>query len=217
MSLLGFQISLRSWVLWYNSICMDIVFGTHVDLVRPFPAAEATRVWGWMQCFRSTTLHDDSVMDPDAYNGHAAALAEAGLAYAIIDKNNLVGSDVPAPLVGIVAFEPGSPGNVYIHIATSRRCAGAYRKAGVSLVDEAVALACSDMFERFDDLRRISAIIVDTNHLVQGLARRTGFVLEGRLADWFTQNGVPHDALHYGLTRYRPLEENADVVHEESD
>jgi RimJ/RimL family protein N-acetyltransferase len=196
---------------------MNIVFGENVDLVCPFPAAEATRVWGWMQCYRSTVLHDDSVMEPEAYNAHAAALAEAGLAYGIIDKHNRVGSEVDAPLVGIVAFEPGSPGNVYIHVATSRRCGRSYKLYGVSLVDEAVSLACQDMFERFGDLRRISAVVLASNSLVSGLAKRTGFESEGRLRHWFSKNGELQDALHYG--KVRPLGaalEVNDVVHEES-
>lgn len=180
---------------------MNIVFGENVDLICPFPVAEASRVWGWMQCFRSATLHDDSVGEAEDYNTHAARLAEAGLAYAIIDKHNRVGSEVEAPLVGIVAFEPGSPGNVYIHIATSRRCGRSYKLYGVSLVDEAVALATRDMFERFSDLRRISAVVIDTNSLVQGLAKRTGFEPEGRLRAWFSKDGVLHDALHFGMTR----------------
>lgn len=194
---------------------MNIVFGTNVDLVYPFPVAETSRVWGWMQCYRSMVLHDDSLLEPEAYNAHAAALAEAGLAYAIVDKNNMVGMpEVAAPLVGIVAFEPGAAGNVYIHIATSRRCGRSYKLYGVSLVDEAVELACADMFERFPGVRRVSAIVLDTNTLVAGLAKRVGFALEGRLRAWFSKDGQPHDALHFGKVRPSAAEVD-DVICEE--
>lgn len=181
---------------------MDIIFGSNVDLITPFPESEFHRVWPWLQCFQSIVFHDNSIKDGSEYEEYLRLMNSQGLTYGIIDKNNVTGSqNVETPIIGIVVFEPASPTNFYGHIATSRKAGKGYKLYGVSLVDEAVHLSTDYAFQTFPNLQRISAIILESNRPVRSLMSRTGFTQDGEFPRWFTQKGKPVTAVHYGLLR----------------
>jgi RimJ/RimL family protein N-acetyltransferase len=177
---------------------MDIIFGTHIDLITPFPESEISRIWPWLQCFKSLVFHDYSAQQAE-YEEYFRAVNTQGLTYGIIDKMNITGSTkVEAPIVGMVLFEPSTPTNFYGHIAMSRKAGKSFKLYGVSMADEAVNLSTQYAFDTYPNLTRISSVILESNTPVRNLMKRTNFTQDGYLEDWFTQNGEPKNAIHYG-------------------
>lgn len=180
---------------------MDILFGTNVDLITPFPEAEISRIWPWMQCFQSLVFHDHSA-NREEYEDYFRSVSRQGLSYGIIDKNNITKSNkVDTPIIGVCFLEPGTPTNFYGHIAASRKAGRSYKLYGVSMMDEAVEMVSAYAFQTYPSLQRLSTLVLESNRPVRSLMGRTGFQQDGQFENWFTQSGEPRTACHYGKLR----------------
>lgn len=181
---------------------MRVAIGKNVDLITPFPVNELPRIYNWIHCFKSIAEHDLSPKDPEEFLRYARLFNEHALMYGIIDKNNLTKSkDCEAPIVGMINFEANSPFNAYAHIAASRRAGRSYKYYGVSMIDEAAALALDDIFELDKGLLRVSVAVLERNAPVLSLVKRIGFKREGTFDHWITQEGQPQSIVHLGMTR----------------
>ena len=69
------------------------------------------------------------------------------------------------------------------------------------MADEAMALAIWDLFERFPELTRLSAAMLESNWPAQALALRMRFRREHTFPDMVVQKEIPRGRVHYGLTR----------------
>lgn len=174
---------------------MDIIVGTNVDLIAPYPLREIKRAYGWMHCYRSIIESDESPKTLEEFEAYMAQFLGVCTSFGIIDKNHITNVKHEAPLVGILILEPGGLHNGYWHVATSRRA------WGTGLVDEAAKLGFQWAFENFPALTRLSANIYDRNFPAQNLAKRLGFKREGVLEDMFVLDAQPRNMVHYGLTR----------------
>jgi len=174
---------------------MDIIVGTNVDLISPYPHREIKRVYGWIHCYRSIVESDESPKTLEDFEIYMNKYLEVCASFGIIDKNHLTNVKHEAPLVGILIFEPGGLHNGYWHVATSRRA------WGTGLVDEAAKLAFQWAFDTYQPLTRLSACIYDKNYPAQNLAKRLGFKREGLIEDMFVLDGQPRNMAHFGLTR----------------
>ena len=177
---------------------MKVIEGEKVDLISPFPVEHVHRVYDWMHQYKSIVETDLTPKTLEEYcEAMRVQLTEGGMvSYGVIDKHNVVGYTHPAPLVGIVGFEPHTAWNCYIHLAMNRR-AWKYHMA-----DEAVTLALRDVFEN-TELLRVSAFVLENNRPVRYMAQRMNFVREGLYEDWCTQEGKPVNVMHFGLTKTR--------------
>jgi RimJ/RimL family protein N-acetyltransferase len=130
--------------------------------------------------------------------------------YGVIDKNNTLNIRHEAPLIGMIAFEPHTVWNGYLHIASSRKAWGS------GLFDQGLVLAIDDIFSSIPSLTRISALVLENNYPTRSLAKRMGFLREGRFEDMVTQHGEPRSLLHFGMTRRRwtdgVLQEDSEAV-----
>lgn len=192
---------------------MQIIECPNVDLIEPYPLSEAKRVFGWMHSYSSITETDESPKTIEEYTQFLTEALPAFRSYGVIDKFNALHMDHPVPLIGIIAFQPdGTPWNGYLHVASTRRAWGGGREANdrrerTGLFDEACQYAFANLFETQPELLRLSAIILERNWAARNLAKRMGFVCEGKFEDMVRQRGEPRSLVHYGLTRRR-WEEN---------
>lgn len=175
---------------------ISVIPGTAVDLISPFPVAHARRVFSWLHCYRNMASTDASPKTPEAYEEFFQATLPRVASFGVIDKLNLSGSKHEVPLVGFIAFEPSTPWNAYIHLASSRKAWKGH------MMDEATLMAIDHLF-KFSTVLRVSAFVVETNRPVRYMAQRLGFTQEAFLPDWIVQDGQPANMLHYGLTRAR--------------
>ena len=200
---------------------MRVITSTNVDLISPFPRKELRRVYGWLHCYKSIIETDAFPDSPEAYETMMAEALPNMQTYGVIDKNNLTNHKHDSPLVGMFAFEPSSPWNCYIHLASNRRAWKGH------LMDEAASAAIKDLFETNPQLLRMSGFILAENKPVRYMAKRLGWTKEALLEDWVTQHGSPKTIIHYGLTRKRwldltdpinqpPLEEEQFTSHEDT-
>jgi RimJ/RimL family protein N-acetyltransferase len=176
---------------------MNILAGTKVDLIDPFPLSEARRAYRWMRCYKNIIESDLSPHTEEEFEDFMASILPRVRSWGVIDRDNVLGIHHEAPLIGFVMFEPNTMWNGYIHIASTRRAWGS------GLMDDAVTTAIGHLFTADPQLLRVSAYILPGNSLVQGMAKRLGFAYEGFLRDMVTQGGKPKGVLHFGLTRYR--------------
>jgi RimJ/RimL family protein N-acetyltransferase len=116
------------------------------------------------------------------------------LSFGVIDRDNWLKMKHPAPIVGIIIFEPNSPHNGYLHIACTRRA------RGTRVIDQAVQGVINHLFETLP-LLRISAFIPSTNYLAQSLAKRVGFVKEAIMSDMIVKDNLPAAMSHFGLLK----------------
>lgn len=174
---------------------MRVISGPNVDLITPFPQGEIPRVWGWLQCFKSLCFDDFSPKTRDEFIGFFGESLGRVLSWGVIDKNNRLSMNHPAPLIGVLTFEGASPTNGYMHVASSRKAWGS------RMIDEAAKVAIRDVFNSNSTIARVSAVIFAGNYPAQALCRRVGFVREGVFKDMILQNNEPQAIIHYGLYR----------------
>jgi RimJ/RimL family protein N-acetyltransferase len=133
-------------------------------------------------------------------NSETEEFLQAGLqnptvtSWGVIDKNNITGYHHPAPLVGFISFEVGSPYNGYFHVASPRSA------WGKGLIEEAGYEAINWIFNN-SQVTRVSAAILDKNRAAKSLCYRLGFKRDGLFEDFVIQNGQPLAVAHFGLTR----------------
>ncbi len=174
---------------------MHIISCPNIDLIEPFPAHEAKRVFGWLHCYKNIVESDLSPKTPEEFAEYLSALLPFTRSFGIIDKNNELRMKHEAPLVGMIVFEPSTLYNCYIHIASPRRA------WGHGFMDQGISAALSEIFSTEPQLLRVSAYVLENNAPVKGLARRLGFRFEGNMADLVLQDGAPKNVLHFGMTR----------------
>lgn len=174
---------------------MNIISAQDVDLIEPFPTQEAKRVYGWMHCYKNMIETDVYPKTPEEYEEFFKTKLPFTRSFGVIDRDNKLGFKHEAPLVGMVIYEPASPYNCYIHVASPRRA------WGKGFIDQAIVASIDHIFETEPSLLRISAFCLENNGPVKGLARRLGFKYEGCIFDMISQNGVPKNVLHFGMTR----------------
>jgi len=174
---------------------MRVIQSTNIDLISPFPRKEISRIFGWLHCYNSVVQHDASPQTPEEYEAVMTENLPNMVTYGVIDKNNTTNHKHEAPLIGMYAFEPVSPWNAYMHLASNRR---AWKGR---LMDEAAQVAIDDIFTTNPGLLRISGFVLEENRPVRYMAQRMGWKQEGVLHDWVTKKGEPRSVIHYGLTR----------------
>jgi RimJ/RimL family protein N-acetyltransferase len=176
---------------------MEIIESTNIDLISPFPVSEARRVFGWMYAYKSVIETDQSPKSADEYAQYFEGISPYVLSYGVIDKHNTLNIPHEAPLIGMVAFEPSTLWNGYMHVASKRRAWAS------GLVEEGAKTAIHDIFTKRPDLTRVSAMVLPRNRMAGNLAKRIGFKVDGFFEDYVTQSGTPQPMIHYGLTRKR--------------
>jgi len=176
-----------------------ILESTNVDLLTPFPIREAKRVFGWMHAHKSVIETDQSAKSPEEFEAFFTHLIPNLQSFAVIDKHNTLKMNHEAPLIGMIAFEPQSIWNGWLHVASTRKAWGS------GLFEEGTRKAIDHIFANNPELRRMSAIVLQNNYPARGLARRLGFVNEGTFEDWVTQKGEPKHVVQYGMTKRRWL------------
>lgn len=178
---------------------MKVYPGLEVDLISPFPLDQIHRLVGWLHCFRSIIHSDDSPQTDEEMQKYFTGWFQQPnvRSWGLIDKNNKLNIRHEAPLVGFGAFEFQTLRNGYFHCATTRRAWGS------GIIDEAQQLALKATFEENLGLLRVSSFVINNNYPARALARRMGYVVEGRLEDMVLQGGVPKAITHFGLTRRR--------------
>src|SRR5215204_3569555 len=103
---------------------MEIIESQNIDLLTPFPISEAKRVFGWLHAYKSVIETDQSPKTPAEFEAFFTGLIPNLQSYAVIDKHNVLKMNHAAPLVGMVAFEPQSIWNGWLHIASTRKAWG---------------------------------------------------------------------------------------------
>lgn len=176
---------------------MNIISGTNVDLIAPFPVSETRRVFGWNHCYRTITENDDTPSTLEEFIPYMESILQVCPSWGIIDKNHITNTKHEAPLVGIGLYEPASLRHGYFHVATARKAF----KTG--LIDEASAMVLKEVFEGIPTLLRVGAYMDEKNAPAKGLCRRMGFKFEGVAEDMILRNEKPQSIVYYGLTRRR--------------
>ena len=180
---------------------MNVTFGENVDLIFPFPLAEAKRAFGWSHCYRTITETDDNPQTQELFVASLENTIRTIPTWGIIDKNHITSLKHEAPLVGIGIFEPQVvPGTGVIrsgifHVATARKA----WKTG--LIDEAAHLVIQNLFSEIPTLLRVGGIMMEKNYPAKSLAKRVGFKFEGILEDAILKDGKPENLALFGLTR----------------
>lgn len=174
---------------------MNIISGSNVDLISPFPVSEVRRVFGWNHCYRTITENDDTPNTIDEFTTHMHGILAVCPSWGIVDKNHITNNSHEAPLVGIGLFEPAGPRAGYFHVATARK---AFR---TGLIDEAGELVIKTLFDGVPGLLRVGAYMDEKNAPAKALCRRLGFKFEGVCEDAILQNGQPKNVAYFGLTR----------------
>lgn len=184
---------------------MNVLIGTNIDLITPFPLQEVKRVIGWMYCYKSHIIDDSMPTDNESILNIITAQLQSPniLSWGLIDKNNTIHSKHEAPLVGMVTFEYQYSWNGYFHIVTSRK------SWGLGFSDEAGKMVIDTLFQTNPELQRVSAAILDRNADAKALAKRVGLQFEGVFPDFTRQKGKPLGVVHFGLTRTKWEESNA--------
>jgi len=168
---------------------MNIVETPNLDLISPFPMTEIPRTFGWIASARTTW---GAAKSREEVITHMQDYLPRVLSFGIIDRNNWLGMNHQAPLVGIIAFESQSPFNGYLHIATTRRA------WGTRIADQAAEGVINHLFSNTPDLLRLSVCFPFVNQAVRGLVKRLGFFKEAVFEDFLLDNGSPVAMAHYG-------------------
>lgn len=174
---------------------MQIITGSNIDLITPFPLAETKRVFGWNHCFYTFSKNDDVPQEQQEFTEYIQQILTIYPSFGIIDKHQLTNTKHEAPLVGLVIFEPASSRQSYLHFATARK---AFK---LGLVDEAVELAVTTMFQSNTNLYRLGAYLDEFKGPVKYLLKRIGFQFEGVCKDIVSQGGELKNLIYYGLLK----------------
>lgn len=178
---------------------MQIVESAHVDLISPFPTQEVRRIVNWLHCYKSVMWADGlptTNEDMEKYILHNLGQFPS---WGVIDKFNALNYKHEAPLIGIVWVEPGStPANIYIHFTSTRKAWGS------GLMDEATIKVMQYIFGQVQELKRISACVINSNTPAKAYLKRIGFKQDGLFKDFVTQNGEPKSMAHFGFLRSYP-------------
>jgi len=175
---------------------MNIISGTNVDLITPFPPSETRRVFGWSKCYRTfvdSDLYPKGIEDYTSFIASALALP-ATQSWGVIDKNQLTNARHEAPLVGVVMFEPAQYGG-FLHFASARK---AFK---MGLLDEALELALAAIFSTNPSALRVTCCMDERNYPVKVILRSRGFAFEGAQRSAFLQAGEPRALAMFGLVR----------------
>jgi len=182
---------------------MNVIIGTDVDVITPFPVMAYGQAAQWMRCYK-TLIFDDSGpqtnedIERDIRN--VCALPNV-LSFGIVDKHNLTASKtLETPLVGIYIFEHLTRYNGYAHVASNRRAWGE-KLAKPALTEQAGKICAEYLFDHIPDLQRISISCMAANRGANSLAQRLGFVKDGYMKNMKCVKGQPVDMVHYGLLR----------------
>jgi RimJ/RimL family protein N-acetyltransferase len=173
---------------------MNIIEGRDVDLIYPFPPKEYKRIFSWLHCYRTIT---ETTAFPKTEEEMADRLAHMPnmQTFGIIDKNNLLSMRHEAPLIGVYMFDQDTIVNGNAHVASTRKAWGS------RLVDQAGQLLIGHIFATLPTLTRVTVTALASNAPAKALAKRLGFVYEGRLRDAITVQDRPTDMAIFGLTR----------------
>lgn len=174
---------------------MQIIEGENVDLLEPFPASQLERLFGWLHCYKTFIETDLSPKTAAAYVEMFTNLPADVRTFGVVDKRQQVDAKVDAALIGMLAFEPASPYNGYMHVASRRKA------WGTGLIEEASKLVITELFTSNEQLCRLSAMVFDKNAPAKSLLVRMGFKREGIFPEFVRQNNLPVTIAHYGLTR----------------
>lgn len=178
------------------NITPNVIVGENVDVLSPFPLVYLDRLVKWTHQYKSLITHDFTNTDDDSLRQMFQDHINNQLCYAVVDKHNKIGLPSDGPIVvGGFFIEEGSPVNVYTHVVSQRRV------WGKGLMDEAASLVVKNLFERNDELQRISAYMVANNRAVINFIEKQGFNREGTFRDMARIKGQPMDVVHYGMTR----------------
>jgi RimJ/RimL family protein N-acetyltransferase len=161
---------------------LQVIECPQVDLISPFPVSEAHRLRGWLYCYKSLIIDDQTSGTEDELESYLSTILASPtmISWGIIDKFNQVNSKHEAPLVGFIGYEPMGAFNGYFHVASNRSC------WGKGFVDEAGRAAISAIFSTYPSVLRVSAAMLDRNKPAKALAHRLGFERDGRF-EAFTQ------------------------------
>ena len=168
---------------------MSVIQGSSVDVVCPFPTGQLSLVYEWTHAYSELTENDDSPATFELYE------ALMGLTFSMCTSYGILRAGTADSLIGVLYCEPAGPRNGYLHIAMQRRAWGR------GMAEEAVSLCIRDLFERYPEFTRLSAVMLQRNWMAQSLARRMDFTEEATLADMVLQSGTPRSVVHFGLTR----------------
>lgn len=166
-------------------MAMQIIEGPEVDLISPFPSNQIHRVYGWMQCVRNLTSHDFGPKTKEDFDKMAQQYIDTMLTFGIIDKENKLHLQHPAPLVGVLAFEMSVPTIAGMHFASTRKA------WGTRIIDQAIQVAINKLFESSGYLLRVNALINEKNIPAYTFLRRNGFDKEAVLRDMVLVGGIP--------------------------
>lgn len=174
---------------------MVIIPGENVDLLTPFPAAEAVRAYGWNHCYR--TFIDDDLLpkEREEFKALIEGQLASALSCAVIDKKQLTSTRHEAPLIGIVMLLPSGPRDGQLHLASGRK---AFK---MGLMTEALALALPSLWSAMPLLTRITCTLDEGNTPVKSLLKELGFRFEGVMHDAYIRLGAVHQQAIFGLTR----------------
>ncbi len=174
---------------------MKIISGQSVDLLTPFPQAEATRVWGWKHCYRTLSEDDDVPQGREEFQSSVEALLPLAFTAGVVDKGQLTSAKHEAPLVGLIAFVPSGTRDGAIHFATGRK---AFK---MGLLEEALTQFLPLVWSEYPLLLRISAMLDESNAPAKSVLKRCGFRFEGVTQNAVVVGGVPRSRVQLGLTR----------------
>jgi RimJ/RimL family protein N-acetyltransferase len=179
---------------------MQILESTNVDLLSPFPPAEAKRIFGWMHAYKSVVETDQSPKTPEEFADYFNNLLPNLKSFAVIDKFNALGMKHEAPLIGMIAFEPQLPWQGCVHVASTRKAWGS------GLFEEGARVAIESLFVDNPNLLTINSVILRCNYPVSAFLRKLGFKVDGVLEGMASRNGEPMDLMVTNLNRRRFLD-----------
>lgn len=178
---------------------MQIISGQNVDLITPFPSAEAARIFGWKHCFRTLPEDDDAPSDREEFIRSMESTLPLSVSAGIVDKLQLTSRRHEAPLVGMIFILPAGVRDGVLHFAAGRK---AFK---MGLVEEALVLALPQIFTSAPSLLRLSAVVDEGNVPAKQLLKRVGFRFEGVSRDAVLQQGVPRSRVVFGILRSEVL------------
>jgi len=175
--------------------------GTRVLVVEPFPLKEAHRIFSWMKAFKTVIQTDYSPRTKTEFIAEFKQAYNNVRSFAVIDKNNTL-DNKPIEIVGAIIFEPQGRTNGFLHVASRISAFGS------RCIDEAGEIVIKELFESQPELTRLSAVTHYKNNMAASLAKRVGFVKEGKIEDMIVQKGEPKAVLWFGLTRQQWINRN---------
>jgi RimJ/RimL family protein N-acetyltransferase len=159
--------------------------GSGVRVVDPFPAWGVHYAWQWTLANWRMVADD---FHPRTYTEFAGLLDQAAEG-----RCRMLGIERDNVLAGALIFEFVNPATAVVHLMAGRALLGH--------ADTAARLGVWRMFSVHPELRRVAAFVMQHNRLALALARRVGFIEEGRLRRHTWQDGEPVDVVVLGITR----------------